>query len=241
MAGVKGLDELGDAAGHEDLAVAEGDKARVPPAVVHGRQPRPLVPRRDEDPRLPDSLQLDEALVRPGEAGLAVVVGAACGQHLAVAQEDLVGTEQAAVVVAVVGGSQRRRQGQVLSERCVVRPAVGGRGSGPPGSRRREGEEPGLVIHGKPAAVGYGADGEALTVGAPGGDVLGPLQGVPVEDPPVGELDHGRPRRRDRGPVRHAAVGVGGLAQVAPAREDVARTVVDGAVLAEGRRVRGRA
>src|SRR5581483_6675511 len=84
VVGVDRLDHLADAADDEQLAAGQRDDRRVPAAVVHLGGLVPGVGGVVVDPGVGQALELDQAVVGPGDGRLLVVVGAAGGQHGAV-------------------------------------------------------------------------------------------------------------------------------------------------------------
>src|SRR5207302_4750886 len=100
LAELGALDELGDAAGHEHLAIGQGGRGRIPAAVLHRRHFLEVVGGGVEDARAPQALELDPAEVVgiavvavDAVAGLVVPAGAADDELAAVGEVGEVGAE----------------------------------------------------------------------------------------------------------------------------------------------------
>ena len=95
---IDGLQKLGDAARHKDVAIAQSDQRRVPAAVGHITALAPGVGRLIEYPRILDAFQLCNAEWQAVYAGLRVVVGATDSHHIAVCEANNIRAEQRTVV-----------------------------------------------------------------------------------------------------------------------------------------------
>lgn len=105
---VNRLDQLGDTAGHKDIAVTEGDHRRVPPAIGHVTTLGPGIGATVKDTGVLDALKLNDPDREAINAGFRVVVGTTDGHDPPISQYNDVGTEQRTVVFrGVVSGVQQ--------------------------------------------------------------------------------------------------------------------------------------
>ena len=99
---IDGLQKLGDAARHKDVAIAQSDQRRVPAAVGHITALAPGVGCLIENPGILDALQFRDTQGEAVNAGLRVIVRAADGHDIAICKADNIRAEQGTVVFAGV-------------------------------------------------------------------------------------------------------------------------------------------